>query len=105
MGFGKRNIERIERLLFSSWKSAEAVPGKGWQENLMKDIRAETGQDNSGNEIFSSVAWRVAIAAGIAAFILLTHSFYSGIIPEMDLSTLFVLDPAGVLISPPFGLA
>jgi hypothetical protein len=52
----------------------------------------------------SGAAWRFAIAAGIAGLIILCFSAYAGILPEMELSALFVFDPGGSLISPPFSV-
>lgn len=104
MSCGKKDIDRIEEKLFAAWKTAEAEPEEGWRRKLMDDIRRGVEPEYSGEEAFGRTAWRFAVAAGIAAFLLLAYSFYYGILMNMDLSSLFALDPGGFMISPPFGL-
>lgn len=104
MSSGKKDMERMEKKLFAAWKTAKAHPEEGWRRKLMDDIRRGADPEYGVEEPFGKTAWRFAIAAGIAAFLLIAHSFYHGILMDMDLSTLFALDPGGFMISPPFGL-
>ncbi|MBD3180455.1 MAG: hypothetical protein GF417_13280 [Candidatus Latescibacteria bacterium] len=105
MSSGKRNMDDFERKLFAAWKSVDISAAEGWRDELMREVQSEKPGGFDQNEGFGKTAWRLAIAAGVAAFLLLAHSLYSGIIPDMDLSALFVLDPGGCLMSPPFSLA
>jgi hypothetical protein len=101
---GNRDLEMIENKLSAAWREPSLVPGESWQKRLMQDIREEGVPCNGESEGIGTTAFRLAIAAGIAAFILLGIAFYSGIMPDMELSALFVFDPGGSLISPPFSL-
>lgn len=104
MSLNNKDIERIEKKLFAAWERSEANPGEDWRRKLMDDIRRNAEAEYTGEEIFGTTAWHFAIAAGIAAFLLIAYSFYQGILMDMDLSTLFALDPGGTMLSPPFGL-
>ncbi|MBN2185478.1 MAG: hypothetical protein JW746_09135 [Candidatus Krumholzibacteriota bacterium] len=101
----KEKLDILEKRLVSSWKTGEAVSvGSGWQADIMREIRL-SGIPGGKMDIFEDqgrLIWRFSmVAAGFTLFFLL-YALTNDIMPYRDLALLFLDDPAGFILSPPF---
>ncbi|MBN2071398.1 MAG: hypothetical protein JW814_08075 [Candidatus Krumholzibacteriota bacterium] len=101
----KEIIDGIEKELASSWKSGKTVSvDPQWKNRIMREIRisADEAGQRSLFETHGRLIWRFSmIATGLTLFFLI-YVLSSDVMPYRDLALLFLEDPAGFILSPPF---
>ena len=97
----KKKIENLERYLFSAQRVLEApLPGPGWRESVMSEIRRFGAFEERGNgeAAFSSFAWRFAMVTGIVALILLAYIYSNGFVDYQELAARYLENPLDFII-------
>lgn len=97
----KKEIEDLERYLFSAHRALEAPPpGPGWRESVMSEIRRFGAFEEraNGEAAFSNFAWRFAMVTGVVALILLAYIYSNGFVDYQEIAARYLANPLDFII-------
>lgn len=102
----KDRIDTIEGLLRSAWKGApRKEPGERWHDGVMREIRSlpVPGRSYGFFESQASIVWRFSAAAAVITLFFVIYALSADITSYRDIAMMLLEDPAGFVLSPPFG--
>jgi hypothetical protein len=98
----KDKIVELERRLFFAYRAEQSlVPGTGWQESVMDDVRRlRIGEAGGGDRVvkLENFAWRFSIAACFVALLLLAYVLSTGIVDYQELAMRYLENPVDFII-------
>lgn len=98
----RKMIDELEAYLFSACRAQEeeVVPGDGWRESVMSEIRGRGVIAAEGDDqvFVGRLAWRMAAGAGVIAVILFIYLFSNGVVNYEDLAMRFLENPIDFII-------
>ena len=96
-----RKLDELEKRLYAACRGpAGIMPGAGWREAVMDEIRlrgaSETGE--RARAFFVRFAWRFSAAACLVALALLAYMFANGFVDYQDLAMRYLENPIDFII-------
>ena len=101
MNLRKATVDALENRLYAAYGSEPAgLPGAGWRESVMREIRARgaTAPGERAQAFAVSFAWRFSAAAAVVALLLLAYIFTNGIVDYQELAMRYFENPIDFLM-------
>ncbi|MFC1848696.1 hypothetical protein ACFL27_00685 [candidate division CSSED10-310 bacterium] len=98
------DLRKLEQALKSAYhQPAQREQKRNWKHNVMREIRkiGPLQQESTNGAYLNRVIWRFSLAALTIALLLAIYALSTGFMPDNDVATIFMNDPAGILFYQP----